>query len=213
MRAAPLVALASAAALAAGVIAGSSAAIFANSASNGGNAFSTAACFSIADTGLLDPTAEARDTGAADGDGFELNAADAFADGGGYASNIDGDDDRHFFYHYGLNIPAGSCIAGVEVRLDWWLSSTLDTNSMSARLSWDGGVTWTDYRLDGTETTTEHTALLGGPTDTWGRSWTVAELSDANFRVRISSNCWGFFCGFRDFFLDWVPVQVYYNPP
>jgi len=37
----------------------------------------------------------------------------------------------------------------------------------------------------------------------------VAELSDANFRVRLTSNSSD---SLRDFYLDWVPVKVYDGP-
>jgi hypothetical protein len=50
---------------------------------------------------------------------------------------------------------------------------------------------------------------LGGVTNTWGRAWSDADFSDANFRVRLvmvaSSTS-------RDFSLDWVGVQVRYIP-
>jgi len=47
----------------------------------------------------------------------------------------------------------------------------------------------------------------GLSTDKWGRTWTIGELSNANFRVRITdvaSNT------ARDFSLDWVAVRVSY---
>jgi hypothetical protein len=37
----------------------------------------------------------------------------------------------------------------------------------------------------------------------------VPELSDANFRVRVTSDSDS---SLPDFFLDWVPVKVYYGP-
>ncbi len=164
------------------------------------------------DTGFLDASAEAADTGG-DGNGFELNPTNAFADGGGNASNINGAADRHRYYDYGISIGGRCAIAGIEVRLDWWLDSTSATSSMSVELSWDGGTSWTSAQTDTQETTTEHTVVLGGPTDTWGRTWSVGEFSNVNFRVRITSNSSGFGSGSRDFFLDWVPVKVYYEPP
>jgi hypothetical protein len=169
----------------------------------------TAACVA-GSTGYLNPSANAADTGG-DGNGFELNPTNAYADGGGYASNINGAGDRHRFYNYGISVPGGcTTISGIEVRLDWWLDRTSGTSSMSVELSWDGGTSWTAAKTDSTETTSEHTAILGGSTDTWGRSWTAAELSDANFRVRVTMNSTS---GSRDFYLDWVPVRVYYGPP
>ena len=54
------------------------------------------------------------------------------------------------------------------------------------------------------------TYTLGGNGDTWGHTWTPSELSDANFRVRITdvaNNTQ------QDFYLDWAAVKVYYTPP
>jgi hypothetical protein len=184
------------------------AATFTDQASVTDNTFTTLTCFT-GDTGFTDPTAGATDSGG-DGDGFELNSINAFADGGGYASNIDGAGDRHRFYDYGFSISSDCAIQGIEVRLDWWLDDTFGTNSMSVELSWDGGASWTSAKTDSTETTTEHTATLGGSADTWGRSWTPSELSDANFRVRLTCNST---ISARDFYLDWVPVKVYQALP
>jgi len=184
------------------------AATFTDQASVPDNTFTTASCFG-GDTGFTDPTATATDTGG-DGDGFELNPVNAFADEGGYASNIDGAGDRQRYYNYGFSISSSCAIEGIEVRLDWWLDSTDQTNSMSAELSWDGGTSWTTAKTDTQETTSEHSVVLGGPADTWGRSWSTAELGDVNFRVRVTCDSTG---PARDFFLDWVPVRVYYAPP
>jgi PKD repeat protein len=161
------------------------------------------------DTGWMNPTANAADTGG-DGNGFESNPGNAYTDGSGYASNIDGDGDRHRYYNYNFNIPAGATITGIEVRLDWWLDSTGGTSSMNVELSWNGGASWTAAKTDTTETRSEHTAVLGNSSDTWGHSWTVGELSNANFRVRLTCNSSS---SRRDFYLDWVPVRVYYTPP
>ena len=160
-------------------------------------------------TGLLSPTAEAATTGG-DGDGFELNSTNAFADDAAFASNIDGASDRHLFYNYGFSIPAACTIRGIEVRLDWYLDDIATSNNMRVYLSWDSGTSWTAYQQDSVETTTEHTTVLGSSIDRWGRSWALAELSDANFRVRVRS---GSGDPFRDFFLDWVPVNVHYGDP
>ena len=78
---------------------------------------------------------------------------------------------------------------------------------MSVELSWNAGSSWTAAKTDSVETTTEHTATLGGSTDTWGRSWTVSETGDANFRVRVTVNT----TDDGTHFLDWIPVKVYYD--
>ena len=159
------------------------------------------------DSGISDPSAEAADTGG-DNDGYELNPTDAFSDGIAYASNLNGNDDRHRFYNYGFSIHSACAISGIEVRLDWWLDSLGGKNSMDVELSWDAGASWTAAKTDNQETTSEHTVILGGAADTWGRSWSVSEFTDANFRVRATMNG----VGGRDYFLDWMPVKVYYAP-
>ncbi len=93
------------------------------------------------------------------------------------------------------------------MRLDWWLDETDGTNSMRVELSWDSGSSWTAAKTDSVETTSEHTAVLGGSTDTWGRSWNVSETGDTNFRVRVTSITTEEF----DVFLDWIAVKVYYD--
>jgi len=173
---------------------------------NTANSFTSAACFG--DTGFLSPSAQAADSGG-DGDGFETNPTNAFADGGGNASNTDGPSDQHRYYDYGISYSGSCSFAGLEVRLDWFLDSMSGTNSMDVDLSWDGGTSWTSTKNDATETTTEHTTILGSSTEDWGHAWTAAELSNANFRVRVTSVSDD---GTRDFFLDWVPVRVSYGP-
>jgi hypothetical protein len=184
------------------------AATFGDQAPVPNNTFTTISCFT-GDTGFMDPTATATDTGG-DNDGFELSPTNAFADGGGYASNIDGAGDRQRYYNYGLPVSSDCVIQGIEVRLDWWLDDTIATNSMDVELSWDGGTSWTTAKTDSQETTSEHTVVLGGPSDTWGRSWSAADLSNLNFRVRLTSSSTS---GLRDFYLDWVAVKVYHAPP
>ena len=156
---------------------------------------------------FLDPSAEAADTGG-DNDGYELNPTNAFSDAGGFASNENGDGDRHRFYNYGFSIHNSCAISGIEVRLDWWLDSLGGGNGMDVELSWDGGTSWTAAKTDSEETTTEHTSILGGSSDTWGRTWSVSEFANANFRVRASMNG----VGGRNYFLDWIPVKVHYAP-
>ena len=182
-------------------------AIFTGQAQNPSNTFTTAACFPN-DTGFLNAAAQVAATGG-DGDGFEVDPTYAFGDGALYARNYDGPGDRHRYYNYGVSIPGGCSITGIEVRLDWWLSSTLGSNSMGVELSWDGGTSWTSAKTDSTETTSEHTAVLGGSADTWGRAWTATQLSNANLQVRVTSNSdqW-----WMDFYLEWMPVKVYYGP-
>jgi hypothetical protein len=175
------------------------------------NTFTSAPSF--ANTGYLSPSAQAATSGG-DNNGFELNPTYAYGDGPLYATNADGPGDRHRYYNYGISVPGGSTINGIRVRVDWWLDGADGDNSMSVELSWDGGTSWTAPKADATETASEHTVTLGGAADTWGRIWTVGELSNANFRVRLTCNCsGGAECDSRDYYLDWVAVNVFYTAP
>lgn len=162
------------------------------------------------DTGWKDPTANAADTGG-NGDGFELSPENAYSDDTAVASNMNGVGDRHRYYGYDFGLPGGATITGIEVRLDWYVSSAAGAPKLQVELSWDGGISWTSAKQTSNGKTVEQTHILGGPTDTWGRSWTVDELSNANFRVRITCIIQG--QQEPNYYLDWVAVKVYNDPP
>ncbi|MBA2297963.1 MAG: hypothetical protein H0W14_07990 [Actinobacteria bacterium] len=89
--------------------------------------------------------------------------------------------------------------------MDWWLDSVFGTSSLDVELSADG-LTWTSSKADARETDREHSTMLGGSADTWGRAWTPTEISNLRARVTARSDR-----SVRDFFLDWIPVKVYYR--
>jgi hypothetical protein len=170
------------------------------------------------DTGWLSPS---QDNPGAFGDknGFQINPTNAYADDGLYAEDIDSGfntqntcsfkkEDTHLFYTYGITVPSGAAVTGIEVRLDAWTDSTAANPRMCAQLSWNNGSTWTEYRVVRITRTTENTYILGGPNLVWGHSWTPAELADGKFRVRIIMDA---AAADRDFYLDWVAVRVHYQ--
>ena len=169
-----------------------------------------------ANTGMKSPTANSSETTSGDNNGFEINAADAhvvnslfaFDNNSGSGTNTSctsTQKDRHRFYDFDFNIPGTAAIKGIEVRLDAKADSTSGAPKMCVQLSRDGGVTWTTAKSTPTLTTSEATYIVGGPLDTWGIAWTLSDLSNANFRVRVinvASNT------SRDFSLDWLAVRV-----
>ena len=185
------------------------------SGSAGGATRTAALTISPSAVGFRGPTANAADTGG-DGNGFEtgaanantLDAAVAVDNNSGTAASTSCTStarDRHRFFNYGLGVPAGATVSGIEVRLDARADATGGAPQMCVQLSWDGGGTWTAPKKTPTLTTSLAAYILGGPADTWGRTWTSNQLSDANFRVRVidvaSSTA-------RDFSLDWIAVRV-----
>jgi hypothetical protein len=170
-------------------------------------------------TGMKGPTANsAETTSAGDNNGDEVNASNAHTNDSLYAidnnsgsgtntSCTHAQKDKHRFYNFGFDVPVTAMIQGIEVRLDARADSTSGAPKICVQLSWDGGASWTATKSTATLTTRNATYILGGPADNWGITWTLSDLSDANFRVRIidvsSSTS-------RDFSLDWVAVRVSY---
>src|SRR4029078_2548021 len=111
---------------------------------------------SITNTGWLKPTANTAVTASAgDNNVYELTPANAQADGGGVAQDINSGTnnsssctnngkDKHQFYNYNVSLPPSATVTGFEVRLD----DSVDSPGSNApvicvQLSWDGGRTWT----------------------------------------------------------------------
>ena len=149
-----------------------------------------------------------------DNNGFQDNPTYAYANDSNYASNPDGAGDRHGYFNYNISLPPGAVVTGIEVRLDGWRDNTSGQSAglYLVELSDNGGDSWpSDDRWTGALGTSdpEGTLWVGGPTDMWGlNDWTASELSNGNFRVRITSSS---YWGNRDFFLDWVAVRITYN--
>jgi hypothetical protein len=100
-------------------------------------------------------------------------------------------------------------IQGIQVRLDARADATGGSPRICVQLSWNGGTTWTTAKQTTTLSTSEVTYTLGTTADTWGRTWSVGNFSNANFRVRVidvASN------SSRDFSLDYIAVNITYLP-
>lgn len=177
----------------------------------------------VDNTGPLSPSAQAPVTSnSGDNNGFETNPTNALGDDGGYATDAnsgtntgnacsDSAKDRHIFYNFGIPDMTGATISGIQVQLDAFASGwSFETRRMCVELSWDGGVTWTQAKqTSNLGSTSESSRYVGGTTDTWSRTWSAADFSNANFRVRITNVSVN---NSRSFYLDWVAVRVYYYP-
>ncbi len=155
-----------------------------------------------------------------DNNGYESNSSAACTNGGGHAiDNNSGTNsstscssdgkDRHVFWDFGADagIPSGATIEGIEVRADAWASGWWGTRDLCVEISWDGGSSWSDAE-DESLGSSETTERFGGSSETWGRTWSVSDFSDTNFRVRITSVGSS---SSTDFNLDAVAVNVFYT--
>lgn len=173
-------------------------------------------------TGWLNPAANAAQTSSAgDNNGYQTGPTNAYANDGLFAQDVNSGTgtsssctssakDKHRFYNYNINLPTNATVKGIQVRLDAKVDSIANTPQLCVQLSWDGGTTWTTAKTTTTLTTSEATYLLGSPTDMWGRTWSLAQLSNANFRVRVIDVASGTGANNRDFSLDWVAIRVDY---
>ena len=172
-------------------------------------------------TGFLSPSANAAQTSSAgDNNGYQMGPANAYANDAAVATDTNSGTntstsctnngkDQHRYYNYNFNIPATAVIQGIQVRLDARADATNGSPKICVQLSWDGGTTWTTAKSTTTLSTTEATYTLGAVSDTWGRTWTPGNVSNANFRIQVidvASN------STRDFFLDYVAANVTYRP-
>ncbi|MGH8615798.1 MAG: DUF4082 domain-containing protein, partial [Gammaproteobacteria bacterium] len=172
----------------------------------------------VTNTGFLAPSVNAAVSGG-DNNGFQTTPSNAYIADNQFAvdtnsgtntntSCTNAGKDKHTYYNYNLIVPSGVSIRGIEVRLDARVDSAANSPRMCAQLSWNGGASWTTALSTTTLSTATAAYILGGATNTWGRTWTAGDFSNANFRLRIidvaSSTA-------RDFSLDGVAVQVTYQ--
>lgn len=81
-------------------------------------------------------------------------------------------------------VPGTDTIGGLLVKLE--ISGTTAAGDIDVALSWDGGSSWTSTKNTGTLSDTDSVVTLGSVSDTWGHSWTPAEI--ANFALRVTAN-------------------------
>jgi hypothetical protein len=157
----------------------------------------------------VEPDSNAAATGG-DGNGWESNPAGAADHGTSVAKNDNGVQDSHVWFDYDISIPPGAVIDGIEVRVDWKSDGSAWGPKLQVALSSDGGSTWTAQKTTATGDANFQVDILGGPADTWGRSWSPSDVG--NFRVKVRASCSNeSLCNGRDYVLDWLPVKVTYH--
>lgn len=121
----------------------------------------------------------------------------------------DNDDQEQGYRGFNITgVPAGATITGITVSVDVQASDSSGCQ-IGVALSWNNGSTWTTQQtapLTGTWTV----QTLGGPSNGWGRTWTIAELS--SLAVRVSDEDPGGSCtNTSQTRLDYLTVTVHYS--
>lgn len=107
---------------------------------------------------------------------------------------------------FGLAVPSNALITGIEVKTRT-RSDSSDERHFAVSVSWNNGAHWSTP-VDTTNTDTNYiTDVLGGPTNTWGHTWSAGQLADGQFAVRVREDFTG-----RDATagLDVVAVKIHY---
>lgn len=139
-----------------------------------------------ADTGSLSPTT----TGSPSNQWS--TPTNAFSSNNAYAVETT-DLQKQDYATFGFSIPAGATINGIVVHVEarvrtpgaplpeQWQSE------VNVDLSWNAGTTYTATKNNIWDSGMgEATQFYGGGADTWGRTWSVDDFSDANFRARVT---------------------------
>lgn len=82
-----------------------------------------------------------------------------------------------------FGIPGGSTIDGIEVLIEGRYE---DANTIDVALSWNDRTNWTVTKTASGFDYSDVTVYVGGSTDTWGRTWTVAEFANGIFYCRLT---------------------------
>jgi hypothetical protein len=118
--------------------------------------------------------------------------------------------DRLVVNQFKLEVPPNAVIRGITVEIRKAAESSVSDDSVKIV---KGGKVGDAERASSTEWPTDLTwATYGGATDSWGESWTAADLNADDFGVAISAR-YGKTVGNARAYIDQVRVTVQYTPP
>jgi hypothetical protein len=117
--------------------------------------------------------------------------------------------------NFSMSIPLAVTICGIEVQIDrkaTGLSLFAVVKDYRLHIVKGGTIISGTNRASGSGWTgTETTATYGGSSDTWGTTWTPADINNANFGVALSTEISGLLGVFLSADIDNVRITVYYQ--
>ena len=107
---------------------------------------------------------------------------------------------------FSFSVPSGATIDGIEIEVE---AQRLQTDQdLDVQLSWDGGSSFTSAKTNTINTSSDSVYTYGSSVDTWGRTWSDTDFSDANFLLyakdTTSTN--------RTISTDHIRVKIHYTP-
>ena len=170
--------------------------------------------YHIANTGLKSPSNTSVSNYVGGGETAWDTPTNAYASNDTYATASDGTDFQDW-YQFGFNIPTGSTIKGIEVRIEAKVD-TLDYLSdpapaIDSYLRKNSTTYTTTSERTPRLSLTDTTYTLGGSNYLWGTTWTPAEINSSDFGVTLSLA--GTSTPATTYSVDHITVTVYYLPP
>jgi hypothetical protein len=138
------------------------------------------------------------------------NATRAFTSDNQYATDAVAGH-RQRYANFGFLVPPTATIVGIEVTAE-----AKSSDSSGCELDIDlapNGTTFTANDVAGLGSS-DQVLVFGGSTNTWGRTWTPAEINSTNFTARLENVDPGFSCTNNSTLsVDQVQTKVYYTIP
>ena len=114
---------------------------------------------------------------------------------------------------FNFNVPVGNVIEGVEIKIKakaYEPYNVANISHLEMSLSWNNGGSWTSsFATQKIESKDYLFYTVGGPSELWGREWSVADFSNENFILRmknIFNEEWG---GYKN--IETIQVRVYHT--
>lgn len=139
--------------------------------------------------------------------GTYTNPNNAFSSNDLYATTVNLPTASQIYESFGIADLTDNTIDGILVQVEAKVNSTTDRSEYTIELSWDGGTTWTTLKRAFQFPIADSTHCYGGA-DAWSHTFIPSELTNINFKVRISND---FTSATNDASVDCISVQIFYR--
>lgn len=141
------------------------------------------------------------------GTGTWVNPNNAFSDNGVNATVDNSTNAAQIWESFGITGVTGT-VDSILIKVEGFVTSTSTRSQFKVELSWDGGTSWTAAKYSTQLQTAVDVHEFGGA-DAWNHTFTPSELSNANFKVRVSCDL---ATSTNDARIDYVKANVFYTP-